>query len=176
MRNMIETSRIEEILARNQNDSFMCVTWPAVRCSALQCVAVCCSVFRVLQCVEEILARNQNDSFICATWLIHMCDISHSCVRHDSFIRLTWLIHMCDMTHSYVWHDAFMRLTDSFIHTCDMTPSSRIEEMLARNRHLLTQSVLRPRWVSPTNSTSHLHLTNSINSLSHSMSRTQRVI
>ena len=29
-------------------------------------------------------------SFICATWLIHMCDMTHSYVRHDSFIFAAW--------------------------------------------------------------------------------------
>ena len=56
------------------------------------------------------------------TWLIHMCDVTHSCVRRDSFmcvtwlihvwrdsfICVTWLIHMCDMTYSYVWHESFI--------------------------------------------------------------------
>jgi len=39
-------------------------------------------------------------SFICVIWLIHMCDMTHSYVRHDAFICVTWLIHTCDMTHS----------------------------------------------------------------------------
>jgi len=37
------------------------------------------------------------DLFIRATWLIHMCDMTHSCVRHDSFIEVganvSWRIH-----------------------------------------------------------------------------------
>jgi len=61
-------------------------------------------------------------AFICATWLIHMCDMTHSCVWHDSLIWVTWLIHMCDMTHSYVWHDSFIGVTGR-IHMCDMTHS-----------------------------------------------------
>ena len=57
---------------------------------------------------------------MCVTWLIHMCDLTHSCVRHDSFICVTCLIHMCNMTHSYVWHDSFICVT-WLIHMCDMT-------------------------------------------------------
>jgi len=75
-----------------------------------------------------------HDSFICVTGLIHMCDMTHSCVWHDSFICVTWLIHMrvmcmCDMIHSYVcpvyvyvWHDSFMCVT-WLIRTCDVTHS-----------------------------------------------------
>jgi len=39
----------------------------------------------------------------CVTWLIltgliHVCDMTHSCVWHDSLICVTWLIYICDMT------------------------------------------------------------------------------
>jgi len=47
-------------------------------------------------------------SFTCVTCLIHMCDMTHSCVWLKSSIRVTWLIRMCDMTHSYVWHASLM--------------------------------------------------------------------
>jgi len=40
---------------------------------------------------------------MCVTWLMHVCDMTHSCVWHDSFMCVTWLIHVCDMTHSCVW-------------------------------------------------------------------------
>ena len=39
-----------------------------------------------------------HDSFIRAIWRVHMCNMTHSYVRHDSLKK-------CDMTHSYVWHD-----------------------------------------------------------------------
>jgi len=75
-----------------------------VCCSVLQCVAVCCSV---LQCVAVCCSVLQ---CVAVTWLIHMCDMTdsclthtrHSCVWHDSFICVTWIIHTCDMAHSYV--------------------------------------------------------------------------
>jgi len=60
--------------------------------------------------------------FVHVTWLIHICDMTHSYVRHDSFICATWLIHTCDMTHPHVWHDPFIRMT-WLIHICDMTRS-----------------------------------------------------
>jgi len=77
--------------------------------SVLQCVVVCCSV---LQCVavfcseslagipgvaETLTGLSRHDSFTCVKWLSHMCNMSHSYVRHDSFIRETGLR---DMTHS----------------------------------------------------------------------------
>jgi len=71
----------------------------------------------------------------CVTWLIHVCDLTHSCVWRDSFICVTWRIYeswcglscgghseVCDMTHSRVWHDSFMCVT-WLIHMCDMTHS-----------------------------------------------------
>jgi len=35
------------------------------------------------------------DLFMSVTWLIHVCDMTHSCVRHDWFICVTW--HICDL-------------------------------------------------------------------------------
>jgi len=64
-----------------------------------------------------------HDSFMCVTWPIHLCDMTHSCVWHDSFIRVPWLIHMCDMTYSHVWHDSSICVT-WLIHMCDMTHPS----------------------------------------------------
>ena len=42
--------------------------------------------------------------------LIHMCDMTHSCVWHGSFLR-DMTHYTCDMTHSYVWHNSFMCVT-----------------------------------------------------------------
>jgi len=52
------------------------------------------------------------------TWLIHVCDMTHSCVWHDSFMCVTWLIHVCALTHSYLCRDS----ADVF-GTDDMTKS-----------------------------------------------------
>jgi len=71
---------------------------------------------------------------------LHICDMTHSYVRHDSFIwmRMTRLnhlnvndLHIYDMTHSYVRHDSFiwMRMTRlnhlnvNDLHIRDMTRS-----------------------------------------------------
>ena len=59
---------------------------------------------------------------LCVTWLIHMWDMTHSCVWHDTCECVTWFIHMCDVTHSYLWHDSFICVT-WLIHMCDMTHS-----------------------------------------------------
>ena len=102
---------------------------------------------------DSFTCVNQSDSFICMTWLmrsrlvvsgssstrlIHMCDITRSCVWHDSFIGdgraagalpqdsficVTWLVHTCDTTHSYVSHGSFICVT-WLIHTCDTTRSN----------------------------------------------------
>jgi len=67
---------------------------------------------------------NQNSDsliFICVPWLIHVCDMTHSCVRHDSFMCATWLIHVCDMPHSCV-SDSFIFLCVTWlIHVCDIS-------------------------------------------------------
>jgi len=61
----------------------------------------------------------RHDSFIRVTWLIHICRITHSYIYTSltllSFICVTWLIHMCDMPHSYVRHDLFINVA-SLIH------------------------------------------------------------
>jgi len=61
-------------------------------------------------------------SSICVTCLIYVCDMTHSYVSHDSFMCVIWLIHMCNMADSCVWYDSFICAT-SLIHTFDMTPS-----------------------------------------------------
>ena len=44
---------------------------------------------------------------------MHVCDMTHSYVRHNSFICVTWLTHMCDMTrHTFCssWVPATTRI------------------------------------------------------------------
>jgi len=59
-------------------------------------------------------------NFVDVTWTIHMCNVTHSYVRHDALTCLIWLNHMCDMTCSYVWHKSFICVT-WLIHICDKT-------------------------------------------------------
>jgi len=57
---------------------------------------------------------------MCVIWLIHVCDMTHSCVWYDSFMCVTWLISVCDITYLYVWHDPFIRVL-YLIPECDTT-------------------------------------------------------
>jgi len=54
------------------------------------------------------------------TRLMLMCDVTHWWVGHDSSICGTWLIYMCSMTNSYVWHGSIIFVT-WLIHMCDLT-------------------------------------------------------
>ena len=138
-------------------NSFICVPWVkyvlrcvAVCCSVLQCVAVCCSV---LQCVavccivtwlilhEETDPLHTNSStktpspsLMQRTWLIHMCEPTHSYVRHDSYTWDTTLLYtneLCrvtrhrDMPHSYVWHDSFICVTWLILRVFTLLPPLR---------------------------------------------------
>ena len=76
---------------------------------------------RINICACARLCWHWQQCFICVTWLIHMCDMTPSCVCNDSFGCVTWLIHMCDMTHSYVRHDQFVCVT--WLYTCVATDS-----------------------------------------------------
>jgi len=72
--------------------------------------------------------------FVCATWRIHTCVVTNLYECHGALLRVAWRIHMCDMTHSCVRRDLFiwqvlMVYCDDlvitcvtwFIHMCDMT-------------------------------------------------------
>jgi len=112
----------------------------AVCCSVMQCVAMCCSV---LQCVAVCCSVLQCDTpysyvrrglFMCVIWLIHMCDMTHSCMckytlqhtathcntlQHaatrcsirESFMCVIWLRNICVtwLVHIYIyaWHGHF---------------------------------------------------------------------
>ena len=51
------------------------------------------------------LGRLCRDSSARVSWRIHICDMTHSYVRHDSFVCVTWLIHRCDMILLHGCHD-----------------------------------------------------------------------
>jgi len=69
-----------------------------VRCSVLQCLAVCC---RMLQCAVAvccILLYRGYDTVAHSSKHLLDVDMTHPLVRHDS---------LCDMTRSRVCHDSF---------------------------------------------------------------------
>jgi len=48
--------------------------------------------------------------------LVHMCDMTRSCVGHYTFICVTWLIHTCDMTRLHVWKGEARSLSSLLVH------------------------------------------------------------
>jgi len=58
----------------------------------------------------------------CAPWLIHICDLSHSCVWPASLMCVTSTVHICDMTHScvprYHWQQQLYKGTSANVHMC----------------------------------------------------------
>ena len=97
----------------------------------------------------RLIALVLSVSFVCVTWLIHICDITHSCVKwlgrvmtqegrrrervskpvgecthvHAQKEKSGRLIHMRDMSHSSVQRDASFICVTWRIHMCDMTHS-----------------------------------------------------
>ena len=86
--------------------------------------------------------------FMCVTWLIHMCDMTHSYVRHDAFICVTWLIHMC-ATESCIcyelnnpWstsHNKFQRIT--------RISRTRSVKMIGRTCNAVIRMLQTQHWV-----------------------------
>jgi len=113
------------------HDAFMCMTRQVTFLS----VQVYC------MWMSHVTLRNDESRHTCMTWLIHVCDMTHSCVWHDTHecvmllmkLCVPWLTclatwysncrttHVCDIHHSFVRHDS-MQVT-WFIHVCDMTHS-----------------------------------------------------
>ena len=48
--------------------------------------------------------------------LVHICDMTRSCVGHYTFICVTWLIHTCDMTRLHVWKGEARSLSSLLVH------------------------------------------------------------
>jgi len=71
------------------------------------------------------------------TWLLHMCDMTHSYVRHDTSIYATWHNHMCDIAHSFVIQ---------LICTRDMTPWYVRHECVLRRSRRWSGVRARLRW------------------------------
>jgi len=71
-----------------------------VRCSELQCVAVCCSV---LPCVAVCCSVLQCVAVCCS--VLHLLRGRETCCQQPSDFFLQFL-RVCDMSHSYVWHDS----------------------------------------------------------------------
>jgi len=82
--------------------------WRAIICSVLRRLKRCHYMCDIHMC-DMTHSYVRHDAFVWVTRLIHMCDMTHSYVRHDAFICATWLIHMGDMTHSYVRHDSLLQ-------------------------------------------------------------------
>jgi len=90
-------SRIFTILSHccyliyERHKSFICETWLIHMWKRIHPSFSCC-------CVYSPSSRIAAPYFM---WdkHIHMCDMTHSCMRHDAFMYETWLIHMWDMTH-----------------------------------------------------------------------------
>jgi len=75
-----------------------------------------CTHVRPIMCNAHIcpLLFTHSVPWSCVPWLIHVCDMTHSCVWHDSFICVTWLTHVCDMTHAYIC--ALLCVMHTFVH------------------------------------------------------------
>jgi len=120
------------------HDYVICVTWLACVCV---CVCVCRALQHAATChlrdtthfyaqheagndrvdnsldmahTHELPPKTrwrENTILVRVMGIIHVCNMTHSCVLHDSFIRVTWLIYSRDITHSYVWRDSFICVT-----------------------------------------------------------------
>jgi len=87
------------------HDSFTCVPW-LICMYAMTHAHVCHDSFTFVTWLYSVLWLGDVsikaflrvtwliqiwDKFVCVPWLIHMCDMTHSNMRHDSFIRVPWL-------------------------------------------------------------------------------------
>jgi len=49
-----------------------------------------------------------------ATWLMHVCVMTHACMRHDSCMYVSWLMCVCVMTHACMSRDSWSHDTYIF--------------------------------------------------------------
>jgi len=68
--------RAEEFWARIPNAATG-LLWSVVRCSVLQCVAMCCSVLQFLAAASFVW------SVVCVPGLLHVCAMTHFGVCHE---------------------------------------------------------------------------------------------
>jgi len=93
------------------HDSFICVPWLIHLCDMPWLIHICdntiCTILEMTRSTCDMTASTcdltqslVHDSFICVTWLLHMCDVTHSNVRHH---------HMRYISHDSfdIWHDSF---------------------------------------------------------------------
>jgi len=114
----------------NMTNSYV---WHYSFISATRLIPETTYLLTMAHCYDD--TTNAYDSCVCVTWLIHMCDITHSYVRHDSFIYVTWHMRDFGMTRSCVRHYSctcatwIVYMCEScvyatwLIHVCDMTHS-----------------------------------------------------
>jgi len=77
------------------HDSLMCVTWLILVCDLTH--SYVCDMkhwYMTHSCICLWLRWRHAllQTYVC---LLHVCDMTRSCVWHDSFLYVTWLTHMC---------------------------------------------------------------------------------
>jgi len=108
---------------------------------------------------------------MCVTKLIHMCDMTHSCVRHDSFMCVTRLIPMHDMIRSCEWH-LIVGISD--------TPAKlgfQLPPNLASNHrdhtHTHIQSLTHTQTHAKTHTRTHIHTLSHTHTYTHTYTHTR---
>jgi len=97
---------------------------------------------------DKTRSNEWNNLFACVTWLIHICDMTDSCVWG-------WLVWgrglcawgMCDMTHPYVWHDAYSRCVWHYLQ--HVPEKIRLEMVIGMPNEILNTSISCFFWNEP---------------------------
>ena len=79
-----------------RHDWFKCVTWLIYVCDMTHLYAFTC----VTWLITWELTQSRGDG----NGLLHIYDMTHSCVWHGSFMCVTWLTYL----HPHVWHDSWL--------------------------------------------------------------------